>query len=176
MLNVLKITVFTLLANLLLTGCEATIGESPEQKDAAFTRGIVFRVHCSKMILIRLTDTLKRVEYTDAASEGSSKKKISDKEFIGEFTYRLAEYADGSREIDCQLTDGSRQFTGQTSLSARTAPYSDNLCSIVYDLDKDATNGSFSFYWQTSSRGLTYQDDYGLTKEMYVRSSECSEM
>ncbi len=175
MKNVLEIAVFTLLVNLFLSGCKAEM-TNDGTKDAAFTRGVVYRVACSKMILIRLSDNLKKVDYTDAVPEGTKKSVTSPKEFVGEFIYHLTEYADGSRELDCQLTDGSRQYTGSKSISSRTAYMSDNLCSIVYDLDSDATNGSFSFYWQTSQRGLTYVDDYGYNKELFVRSSECSEL
>lgn len=175
MKNVLVLITYILLVNLLLLGCKAEITNEGEAADA-YTRGISFRVHCSKMVLVRLRDDLSRVEYTDSASEGAKKERISPKEFIGEFTYKLTEYADGSRELTCQLTDGSRQYMGQTSISSRTAYLSDNLCSVVYDLDSDATNGSFSFYWQPNNRGLTYHDDYGLTKELFVRSSECSEL
>ncbi len=173
--EILKLISCLLVINLLLTSCKAEVTNEGDPKPA-FSRGIVFRVHCSKMILVRLNDSLKKVEYTDAASEGSSKKQISNKEFIGEFVYRLTEYADGSKELDCQLSDGLRQYTGSKSISSRTAYMSDNLCSIVYDLDTDATNGSFNFWWTNSQRGLSYNDDYGYNKEMYVRSSECSEL
>lgn len=172
-LKLISILLLALAVMPVLTSCKAEI--TNDKEDPTSTANITFKVHCSKMILIRLNDDKSRVEYTEELAEGQKSKPLSNGEFIGEFIYRLKEYADGSREIDCQISDGKRQFYNSASVSSRTAYMSDNLCSIVYDLDQP-TNGSFSFYWHPNSRGLTYNDDYGLSKELFVRSSECSEL
>lgn len=159
-----------------LIGCKAEITNDKETPAAASL--VSFRVYCSKLILMKVEN--KVVKYAEEVDEGKSKKEAEatkrPEEFIALFTYELKEYSDGSRDIECTLNDFSREYYANSSVSARNAPYSDNLCSITYDLGGPSA-GSWGFSWHNTYRTMSYSDDYeDYYKDFHVRGSECSEL
>lgn len=166
---------FILLTLSILLGCKASMDTDQNGNPIAGAR-IDFQVYCSKFIRLKIDNS--KVTSIDALREGirdgEAKASLKSNEFLGTMTYKLVAYPDGSRDITCTLTDGSRQFMGNSSVSKGHAPYSDNLCSVVYDLN-DASFGTFSFYWNNEMRGVSYNDD-NYSRSLFVRSDECSEL
>lgn len=166
----------SLILILALASCKGQFSNEDQNGNPVHSQ-FAFQVFCSKFVRINLNDLHHVSSITDYSGRGNAGDRINGTDFLGEMTYKLREYQDGSVDIQCMLNDGGRQYFGTASVSSRNSAYSDNMCSVMYDLEGNGTGGTFYFYWSNTDRGLTYVDDYqNYSKELFVRSSECSEL
>lgn len=170
---------------IIVTACkfEGEIGGNDDGTSNA-VQGIEYKAYCKKLIKVKPQEDAKskilKLEKGEEVIEGDSKRKAQASlyadELLLEVSYELHELSDGSREIKCSVSDGSREFKGDNEVRANAAYISKNACDITYDLDRPS-HGGFTFEYQPDWAWINYYDEEnGYSFNIKFRNSECVEL